>query len=116
MKYRKLSETGDYVVGSGDDFYADNAEAVGQAVRTRLLLFTDEWFLNPDDGTPWLRDILGRIPAESYDAVIRDRILQTDGVNQLQEYSSNLNREARELTISATITTDYGTTTVQVGV
>ena len=37
MKYRKLTENGDYAFGRGGaDMHADTPEAVGQAVLTRL--------------------------------------------------------------------------------
>ena len=40
MKYRKLTENGDYAFGRGGaDMHADTPEAVGQAVLTRLRLF-----------------------------------------------------------------------------
>ena len=48
MKYRKLTENGDYAFGRGGaDMHADTPEAVGQAVLTRLRLFAGEWFVRP---------------------------------------------------------------------
>ena len=47
MKYRKLTENGDYAFGRGGaDMHADTPEAVGQAVLTRLRLFAGEWFVD----------------------------------------------------------------------
>ena len=53
MKYRKLTENGDYAFGRGGaDMHADTPEAVGQAVLTRLRLFAGEWFVDLKEGTP----------------------------------------------------------------
>lgn len=112
MRYRKLDADGDYTTGTGEDFLTDSPAAVGQAVRTRLLLFQDEWFLDAR-GTPWSQDILGRIPVEVYDAAIRRRILRTPGVTQIAQYASTLNRATRALTIRATIDTQYGQTALE---
>jgi hypothetical protein len=114
MRYRKLDANGDYTFGHQQaDFYRDQPEAVGQAVMTRLRLFTGEWFLDTTEGTPWRTDILGKYTQGAYDAVIKDRILQTDGVQSIDAYTSTLDRSTRQLSVSATISTIYGTATVQ---
>lgn len=114
MRYRKLDANGDYTFGHQQaDFYRDQPEAVAQAVQTRLGLFTGEWFLDTTDGTPWRTDILGKYTQGAYDAVLKDRILQTDGVKSIDAYSSSLDRNARRLTVNATISTIYGTASVQ---
>lgn len=114
MRYRKLDASGDYTFGHQQaDFYRDQPEAVGQAVMTRLRLFTGEWFLDTTDGTPWRTDILGKYTQRAYDTVIKDRILQTDGVQSIDAYTSALDRDTRKLSVSATISTRYGTATVQ---
>lgn len=112
MRYRKLDENGDYTFGTGFDFYRDKPEAVAQAVRTRLDLWKGEWFLDTSDGTPWLTEVLGKYTLRTYDAMIRARILGTDGVTQLLAYSSNYDGSARKVQITATIETKYGTITM----
>ncbi|QEE24532.1 hypothetical protein CS053_08470 [Rhodanobacter glycinis] len=114
MRYRKLDENGDYTFGnSSADFYIDEPEAVSQAVQTRLELFTGEWFLDTSDGTPWNTDVLGKNTSASYDMVIKERILGTPGVMSIDSYSSTLDRNTRNLAVAATVTTQYGKTTVQ---
>ncbi len=114
MRYRKLDENGDYVIGTGSDFYKDSPEAVAQAVRTRLDLWKGEWFVNTGDGTPYQTDVLGkRFAGKNYDAVIKQRILQTQGVKEIVSYQSTFNGDSRKLEIQATINTIYGQTTVQ---
>ncbi|MFP3756782.1 hypothetical protein SB751_23100 [Cupriavidus sp. SIMBA_020] len=114
MRYRKLSATGDYVFGGQHaDFYKDTPEAVGQAVLTRLRLLRGEWFLDKAEGMPWSTEVLGKYTNGTYDAAIRQRILGTQGVQQITAYSSSLDTQKRALSVTATISTIYGTTTVE---
>jgi hypothetical protein len=114
MRYRKLDANGDYTFGHQQaDFYRDQPEAVGQAVKTRLGLLTGEWFLDTTEGTPWRTDILGKYTQGAYDAVLKDRILETEGVQSIDAYTSSLDRNTRTLSVTATISTIYGTATVQ---
>lgn len=114
MRYRKLDANGDYTFGHQQaDFYRDQPEAVAQAVKTRLGLFTGEWFLDTTDGTPWRTDVLGKYTQGAYDAVIKARIIDTEGVQSIDAYSSTLDRSSRALSVQASISTIYGTATVQ---
>lgn len=113
MRYRKMTVDGDYVFGhQQNDFYRDQPEAVAQAVQTRLKLFTGEWFLDVTDGTPYTTQILDKYTQDQYDAAIQDRILGTPGVLQITAYSSSVNTTTRTLTVTATVETQYGTTTL----
>lgn len=104
--------------GAGD-FWHDQPEAVGQSVKTRLLLFAGEWFLDTRAGTPWggfpLNDLVvrqGKILAEhtqlSRDAAIRDRILTTVGVVAITDYGSYMDPDSRQYSVNASIDTVYG--------
>src|SRR6516165_3943954 len=120
MRYRKLDQNGDMQFGHGEaDFWKDDADAVGQSVKTRLLLFTGEWFLNLADGTPWggfpLNPVVveqGRILAEqtriTREAAIRDRIISTYGVLNMPTWGSSFDPTTRTFSVNATINTIYG--------
>lgn len=113
MKYRALSSTGDYVFGQGSlQFLINSPEAVGQAVLTRLLLMQGEWFLDTSEGTPYSTQILGTGTQSLYDQAIQQRILGTPGVLRIDSYASVLD-DQRNLTVSCTITTQYGQTTIE---
>lgn len=113
MRYRKLDANGDYVWGHQQgDFYRDQAEGVAQAVQTRLRLTLGEWFLDVTDGMPWNTQVLGKYTQDQYDTAIRDRILGTTGVTEIIDYSSVVDSQARTLTVTATINTQYGQTTL----
>ncbi len=115
MRYRKLDEDGDYSFGASQlNFYRDVPEAVGQAVQTRLLLWLGEWFLNIDSGTPYMQGILGKHSKEIADTTIQDRIVNTQGLVNIEEYDSVFDGETRGLEVSTTINTLYGPTEIQV--
>lgn len=115
MRYRKLTEDGDYTFGNGQmDFWRDVPEAVGQAVKTRLLLWLGEWFLDIEEGTPFMQGILGKYSITEADVTIQDRALGTQGILDLSNYQSELEPTTRALSAEFDIDTIYGPTAVQV--
>ncbi|CAN0620561.1 conserved protein of unknown function [Burkholderia multivorans] len=114
MRYRKLDADGDYVLGGGaNDFLVNTPETVAQAVLTRLRLLRGEWFLDTTAGMPWSTEVLGKGTSSTYDAAIRECILGTTGVTEITSYSSTRDPDTRALSVTVTINTIYGTTTVQ---
>jgi hypothetical protein len=115
MRYRKLTSDGDYSFGSGQkDFYRDVPDAVGQAVKTRLELWLGEWFLNVDDGTPYLISVLGKQNKKTADTTIQNRILTTEGLVSIQEYESAIDPDTRRMSVTTTVNTVYGPTELDV--
>lgn len=113
MRYRKLSESGDYSFGNGkNDFWTDVPDAVSQAVTTRLQLYRGEWFLDTNEGMPWMTEVLGRYTSGTRDPAIKARILGTQGMLEIDEYSSELIRDSREFFVNANITTIYSENTI----
>lgn len=111
MRYRRLDSDGDYTFGrSAANFLIDSPAAVAQAVRTRLLLQTGEWYLDTEEGTPWSDQIQGKSDA-TRDLAIKARILGTPGVTGLVSYQSSLDPQ-RRFTVSATISTQFGQVTL----
>ncbi len=118
MRYRALSPTGDFTFGQGKaNFLVDSPATVGQAILTRLRLWTGEWFLDLTEGTPWLTGILGRNGTGAADLAIQNRILGTPGVVSIVSYSSYLNPATRQFTVSGVVVqTQYGAITVTQGI
>lgn len=113
MRYRKLDANGDYVFGGGGaNFWKDQPEAVAQSVMTRLFLFQGEWFLDTNEGMTWKTEVLGVRTANTRDPAIRSRVLGTQGVTAITEYSSSLNRDTRAFSVNLKIDTIYGAATV----
>ena len=113
MRYRKLTESGDYTLGHGlADFYIDQPEAVAQAISTRLKLFQGEWFLDSSAGVPYYTEVLGENTRSTYDDAIRSAILETQGVTDILSYNSTPG-DSRSLLITATVSTQYGSIDIQ---
>lgn len=104
MRYRPLSNTGDYTVGL--PFLINSPQCVAQAISTRLKLWMGEWFLDNTIGTPWLQHILGR--STNPDAYIRTAILGTPGVVALVTFGGSYDSLTRTLTIEGTVASLYG--------
>ncbi|OJB84491.1 hypothetical protein A9Q61_12475 [Yersinia ruckeri] len=113
MRYRREDESGDYTFGQGDNtFLIDSPEAVAQAVKTRFELWRGQWFLDLTEGTPYIQSVLGKQRSDVYILAIRERILDTQGVNSIQEFEASYSGDNRRVIFTATIDTIYGTTTV----
>jgi hypothetical protein len=106
MKYRPLDAAGDYTIGQ--NFLSNTPATVAQAIKTRLLLWTGEWFLDKTDGTPWAAKVLGPRANSNPDAAIKQRILGTPGVVAILEYSSNFNGGDRSFAVSVSVQTEFG--------
>lgn len=113
MRYRKVDKFGDMLAYSEGGMLKD-AEAVGACIRSRILSFEGEWWGDLDDGLPFLA-MLGRMDEEREqiaNALIRERILQTEGVLFIESFISKNEEKKRE--IHASVMTVFGATTVEV--
>lgn len=109
MRYRRLDDDGDMKFGNQQaDFHRNTPEAVAQAVMTRLNLWVGEWFIDQTEGTPYQQAVLGKSTRASIEPAIRSRILETQDVTGIEEFSLSIDPDERKVTISATINTSYG--------
>lgn len=113
MKYRKLDANGDYQFGGAGEFFVDTPAGVAQAIRTRLLLMTKEWFLDSNEGTAYDPNIVGYGTATTRDPEVIDRITGTPGVKEILQYSSSIDAE-RKFQVNALVETLYGAAQVTV--
>lgn len=98
-----------YLDASGNLVMVNDAHAVGQHIRQRLMTYEGEWFLDKEAGVPWFRGLLGGgyDPALA-EAVIKAEVLDTDGVIEINSFSVRFNREVRELSaFNISVMTDY---------
>jgi len=109
MRYRKLDANGDFSFGhNADDFYVDQPEAVGQAIKTRLDMQKGDWFLDTSEGTDWSGKVLGAHTQGTRDGEIRSRVAETQGVQQLRRFDSQFDGDARSYSVQILVDTDYG--------
>lgn len=106
MRYRPLDANGDYTVLL--PFLTNSPAAVRQLIKTRLKLWLGEWFLDQSDGVDYEGGVLGK--AKNGEAVIKQCVLSTTGVDGLISFSATYDGGARVLDISGVAHTIYGET------
>lgn len=113
MRYRREDADGDYVFGFDQgEFLVDSVQAVQQLIITRLGLYVGEWFLDLSDGLPLAGKILGYNTAKTRDLAIKARILNTQGVLNIESYSSNFDGTTRKFSVNCRVNTVFGAVTV----
>lgn len=92
---------GDILLQGGDVVMVDGKDAILQHILQRLKTFQEEWFLDITAGVPYLQQILVKNPdLNKVDALLVDEITGTPGVEDLLEFSSDVNGSLRQLTVS----------------
>lgn len=114
MIYRRLSKGWDYTFGNGTSNYIKGAEAVAQAIKSRLLLLYGAWWEDQEDGLPLWQKILGSSGRpenqQAVDLIIRDRISETEGVLAITAWTSSF--ENRNYVFQALVETKFGALSV----
>src|SRR5262245_2696914 len=103
MITRRLNSSWYMTFGHGLTDYLSDLQAVGQSIKSRLLLILGEWFLDVEDGTPW-PEILGIKPYDpaTVEEAVRERILGTVGVTAITDYQIVFDSLTRKGTIAVT--------------
>lgn len=103
---------GKWIFVNGDIQFIDGAERVRQELEFALSLWRGEWFLDPDAGTPYYNNILGKgMTPQGASAAIRQQIMAVEGVRAITDFSYEFDRKARKLTVNFECATDYGIVT-----
>lgn len=64
------------------------------------------------EGTPYKESILGKHKSSAYNMAVRERILGTQGVTEILEFTTEYNEDMRRVVFTARINTLYGETAV----
>jgi len=104
--------TNDPQQGNGQNNFLSDLDAVTQIIKTRLLLFEGEWFLNLLDGLPLFQSILGSSGASRNIQVIVNLISQR--ITSFTPYvigisSVNASYLNRQFNYEAQVETIFGT-------
>lgn len=109
MRVRRLDQHHDWTFGQSFSNYAVKSEAIAQNVKTRLLSFERDWFLNLDHGLPWLAQMGKSVDLNRFEMLIKKQVLETDGVVKITSYQANVD-EQRKLTVEIGYEDVYGVT------
>ncbi len=103
-------DTGDLVIEDGDFLWVTGIDAIEQDIRTALLMFKGEWFLNLEEGVPYHQSILGQkatnLPAIR--EIFRQQLLAIPGVLDVLTIEVSFAPRTRRLTVTWKVSTDLG--------
>lgn len=78
-----------------------------QSIKTRLKTYLGEWFLDSTIGVPYLQELLVKGTSISrVDSVIQQKILSTEGVQELRTYDSSYDNESRVFSVTFGVRVD----------
>lgn len=105
----QLNNSHDVETSSLDLALVDQAEQVRQQLLIKLKLWTGEWFLDTEFGTPYLQQILGKqLTLSGSLTAIRKSILEVSGVRQILAFDYTFSNSTRKLTVDFTVDTPFG--------
>lgn len=113
MRVRRLNGH-DWTFGRGRADYVKDQAAIAQNIKTRLLSFKNDWFLDIDANIDWM-NLLGQRGTEKIiENEVARVVLTTSGVVRINSLS--LQNKERRVIIEANITTIFGNDTITVGI
>lgn len=107
---RALDSNNDIIVRNGRIAIVSEGEQVLQHVRTRLLFYLNEWFLDLAAGTPWYQEVFVKpVNLDNIESVIKTRIAQTPELASITSFSLETDDpNTRILRVNFTAETEYG--------
>lgn len=110
-----LDSAGDLDLSTNDLQLVDGVDAVRQELQIRYRFFLGEWFLDPDEGVPYIRDVLKKNPNEAQvRALLTEVARTTPGVASVDNIELDLDAGARQLTVTLDLQADVSGTLVYV--
>lgn len=106
---RRLDNHHDWTFGQGKNNYTSRSEAIAQRVKCRLWSFINDWHLNMNFGLPWFQTMAQKNSIQDVVLMVKNQVLNTEGVKEVKEIIPTFDSEARKLIISIIYIDIYGT-------
>lgn len=101
--------THDLAISGLDLAVIKGADRVRQNLLIKLRLWTGEWFLDTEFGTPYLESILGKdLSLNGALAALKTSILEVADVSDITAFTHAFDRSARKLTVNFEVATPFG--------
>lgn len=101
--------TGDLAIDGLNLTVAQGADAVRQQLFLKLSIWTGEWFLDTEFGTPYVDSILGKqVTLNGAIAAIKKSILEVSDVDKITSFAYSFDRQTRKLTVNFECSTPFG--------
>jgi hypothetical protein len=96
-----LTTAGDLDLSTNDVQIIEDLEAIRQELQIRYRFFLREWFLNPEEGIPYVEHVLKKNASETQiRAILTDVALSTNGVSKVRSLNLDLDTATRTLTVT----------------
>ena len=110
-----LNDDGDLDLSTNDFQLVDGVDAIRQELQIRYRFFLGEWFLDPDEGVPYVRDVLKKNPnLARVRALLTEVARTTPGVASVDNLDLDLDVGTRTLTVTLDLAADVSGTLVYV--
>lgn len=108
---KALDSNNDLIIENGSFKIVDKGAEVVQHVRTRLLTYLNEWFLDRESGVPYFEQVFIKpVNLNNVESILKTTIIRTPGVSELTEFQMVYNIiPDRKIFISFAAETIYGT-------
>jgi len=105
--YRPVDSQGDMIPITRKSRLQHGAEALAEAIKSRMRLHRGEWFEDPDAGSPVLDLLVNDKVTENYMGAIAHQIVgyiaETTGVKSIQASQPTYNRATRSMTLKCAV-------------
>lgn len=109
MRGRALDSNNDLIIREGSLALVEDGAETAQSIRTRLLFYLGEWYLDTLAGVPYYTQIFIKpFNLKVAEQVIKGEILRTNGVNILTSFASTFEGNTRKWTIDFSAETTFG--------
>jgi len=109
MIERELNEDWDIFFINGNQVFVRGIDQIVQNVRVRLQFFLTEYFLDETIGMPWFEQVLIKhFNIDQIENRVKQEILATDGILNIQKFIMNFNPAERILSIAFKAETESG--------
>ena len=109
MDLKLDTTTHDLIIENYDLVLVDGIDLVRQAIKQRLLLVLEEWFLDDTIGVPWYQYIFQKgADINRVKSILINTISGTEGVIKVTSLELNYNISNRNLTVDFSAQTNEG--------
>lgn len=113
MTIKALDENNDIFLQDGTIHRVSEAPETIQQIRSRLLFYLGEWFLDTTGGVDYFGVVFVKpVNLSLIESELKSTIINTDGVIELIEFELDYNRTTRKLQVDFEAKTIYGTINV----
>jgi hypothetical protein len=99
-----LTIAGDLDLTTNDLQILEGLDAIRQELQIRYRFFLSEWFLNEEEGVPYIQHILKKNATDAQVRLVLTEVAKTTpGVEEIRDYDADLDRANRVLTVSLEI-------------